>query len=97
MPNAYNRYETNMEIEDHLQANHVFKNGFSGQPCHSDSYMTLVDFAALDAAFAKSEFSAENWKYACEYWNTNENMQPPLRLVGLTIARKLKKAAQVQP
>ncbi len=88
-----NHWELLMALEDHLQANHVFKNGFDGRPCHSDSYMTIVDFAALDAAFAKSEFSADDWKVGCEYWLTNENMQPPLRLVGHTIERKLKKAS----
>lgn len=82
-----------MRIEDHLQLSKVFRNGFTGNTCHSDSYMTIVDFAALDAAFANSEFSPEEWKYACEYWNTNENMQPPLRLVGATITRKLNKAS----
>lgn len=86
-------WDTIMGIEGHLQTQGVFRNGFDGRPCHSDSYMTIVDFAALDAAFADSEFSAENWRYACDYWTTNENMQPPLRLVGFTIIRKLDKAA----
>jgi hypothetical protein len=89
MPNEFNVYDTTMEIEDHLQAHGVFRNGFSGQPCHSDSYMTLVDFPSLEAAFATSVFSPKNWRDACEYWLTNENMQPPLRLVAHTLTRKL--------
>lgn len=88
-----NSFDMVMEIEDHLQSHGVFRNGFDGKPCHSDSYMTLVDFPSLDAAFAVSEYNPEEWRYACNYWLTNENMQPPLRLVARTLMRKLPEKA----
>lgn len=84
-------HDTIMAIEDHLQSHRVFRCGFDiERTAHSDSYATVVDFPSLDAAFAASEFSANNWRFACNYWLTNENMQPPLRLVALTLSRKLK-------
>ena len=30
-------------IEDYLSDCNVFENGISGEPCHSDSYMTIVN------------------------------------------------------
>lgn len=79
-----------MEIEDFLQLQGVFVNGLSGRPCHSDSYLTTVKFDALDAAFSAATFTKEEWLEAIEYWTTNPNMQPPLRLVAFTIQTKLK-------
>lgn len=82
-------WERIAEIEDHLQSHHVFLNGISKQPCHSDSYLTTVSFDALDRAWEAGGFSSQDWSQAIEYWLTNENMQPPLRLVALTLKRKM--------
>ncbi len=81
-----------LEIEDSLQEFEVFTNGFSGKPCHSDSYMTLVDFNKLDRALdhIMAKFP-ERMQDCVEYWTTSQNMQPPLRLVGLTLKRRLNK------
>ena len=80
-----------MEVEDSLQMSHVFKNGFTNQPCHADSYRTLVDFVALDKWFKSQSFPPEILSHCLEYWTTNENMQPPLKLVASTVERLLKK------
>ena len=77
-----------MEIEDHLQDSMVFVSGFDGRRAHSDSYMTLVDFPALDRALLTDVFTPEEWLEAAEYWATNENMQPPLRLVSMIAKRR---------
>jgi hypothetical protein len=79
-----------MEVEDSLQNADVFFNGFTGRRnCHSDSYGTCVDFATLAQWQAKAEFPAERIAECVRYWLGNENMQPPLRLVALTLERKL--------
>ena len=78
-------------IEDFFQHNAIFING-RGQTCHSDSYGTIVDFSALEKSLTllNEEFSPtkEDWIFHLSYWLGNPNMQPPLRLVALTIARK---------
>ena len=82
-------YEKTMEIEDFLQDSMVFVSGFDPtRRAHSDSYMTIVEFPALDRALATDQFTREEWLAAAEYWTTNENMQPPLKLVGLITKRK---------
>ena len=78
-----------LAVEDSLQEGSVFLNGISGKPCHSDSYMTVVDFNKLNEWFAKGLFTKEQLLPCIDYWKTNANMQPPLRLVALTLARKL--------
>lgn len=81
-------WEDILEIEDYLQENKVFVNGITGRTCHSDSYMTIVEFKALDQALSDSKFSKERWAESVEYWLTNPNMQPPLRLVAFQVCRK---------
>ena len=77
------------EIEDYLQDKNVFESGINGRPCHSDSYMTVVNFANLDKAFNESSFTNQQWEDAVEEWTTNPNNQPPLKIVGKTLFRKL--------
>lgn len=78
-----------LEIEDYLQENKVFLNGISGRPCHSDSYMTIVDPEALDKAIANSDVDKETIKEAIEYWSTDPNNQPPLKIVSILWKAKL--------
>ena len=86
-------WESTMAMEDFLQHNRVFVNGITGQTCHSDSYMTCVDYQALDKALGVLEEhykpTVEDWKAHLRYWLTNQNMQPPLKLVALCLCRKL--------
>jgi hypothetical protein len=86
-----NTFDEIMEIEDALQLAGVFFSEIGGtrRTAHSDSYGTCVDFVLLDKMFEKSEFNQKRWSDAVLYWTTNENMQPPLRLVGYTLQRKL--------
>ncbi len=85
-------FENTDAMEDFLQHNRIFINPFMGTTCHSDSYGTVVDFAALDKALAvlneHYQPVAKDWMKHLKYWLGNSNMQPPLRLVALTIARK---------
>lgn len=79
-------------MEDFLQHNGVFVNGMTDRTAHSDSYMTVVkadrlerSLAILQEAFAPTP---EDWKVLTDHWLGSPNMQPPLRLVALTICRK---------
>lgn len=78
-----------MEVEDSLQESHVFLNGIRGTPCHSDSYMTVVSFDALWEWYKTQTFSKELLQSCVNYWSTNPNMQPPLRMVAKFLERKL--------
>lgn len=88
-PNEHG-YSNTWAIEDFLQHNGVFTNGF--RRCHSDSYMTCVDFAALDKAynllFEQYHPTEQDWSGIFKDW-IGEIHQPPMRLVRLTIMRKL--------
>jgi hypothetical protein len=85
-----------MEVEDSLQEAGVFYNGIRGKghTCHSDSYMTCVDFEELDKWMARKLFKVKQLEYCVEYWKTNPNMQPPLRIVASTVARNLNKVSE---
>jgi hypothetical protein len=79
-------------IEDFLQHNEVFKNGFRNTSCHMDSYMTIVDYHALETALdiliEEYNPSPKEWNNIVEAWMSNPNNQPPARIVALTIKRK---------
>lgn len=81
-------------VEDFLQHNKVFINGITGNTAHSDSYMTIVDYDALEKALNavddKFKPTKEDWKVCIDYWKNNVNMQPPLRLVSAYIGRRYK-------
>ena len=78
------------EIEDYLQSKNVFLNGITNKPAHSDSYMTIVDYNNLDEVLQDNPYNLSSWKEAIEYWLTNENMQPPLKLVAKAAQRYFK-------
>ena len=76
-----------MEVEGSLQTSDIYYNGISGRKnCHSDSYMTCVDFAALAAWRAKNLFPVDLMNDCIDYWKTNQNMQPPLRLIAAVLS-----------
>ena len=76
-------------LEDCLGSYNVFLNGISNEPCHPDSYMTIVDFANLKKAIKEIDAPKSLMELAINYWITNPNNQPPLRLVALTLERGL--------
>ena len=82
------------EIEDELQARDVFVNGIDGRICHSDAYMTVLDYNALDKAWPEifPMFTIKDWEDACEELIYFGYLSPVLKLTGLTIKRKLKSA-----
>jgi hypothetical protein len=84
-------YSDIMVVEDSLQEAQVFLNAIRGTPCHSDSYMTVVDFVALGKWIKSQVFDRDHLQSCIDYWTTNLNMQPPLRLVGFTLNLHLHK------
>jgi len=61
-------FETMLEVEEWLQDNDVFYNGISNKSCHSDSYMTMVNFENLDKAIQDAEFKESVIKDTIAYW-----------------------------
>lgn len=78
---------------DDFQAGHCFINGIKKTPCHSDSYMTILDYAAADKVFdilqAEYSFSKEIWQNFCSFWINHINKQPMTCLLGYHIQRKI--------
>lgn len=77
---------------DMFQGGHCFLNGIKNIPCHPDSYMTVLDYDAVDRAFKiiQHEFSLpkEKWIAFCDYWINHINKQPITCLLGLYLRRK---------
>jgi len=80
-------------MEDEFQNRNVFLNGISGEPCHSDSYMTIIDIDAYDKAWEeiKSLATKEEWLTMCDYWICQGYLTPILKLLGIWTKRKLGK------
>jgi len=85
------KYVSTNAIEDFLQHNEVFKNGMRGTSCHMDSYMTIVDYNALETALdilvEHYKPTAKEWKNIVDAWLSNPNNQPPAKLVAYYIER----------
>jgi len=77
-------------MEDLLSEHNCFVNGFTNKPSHSDSYMTVLDFIALNKAWEiiKNNYTKEQWLSACGYWKSQNYLSPILGLLGMTIERK---------
>lgn len=78
------------EVEDYLQDNNVFINAMSNKPCHSDSYMTVVDYDKLIECFP-GPYAVDKWQTMVDYWLGIETHIPALKLVALELTRQLKK------
>lgn len=70
-------FDEQLEIEDYLQEQGVFKNGISGKRAHSDSYMTVVDFENLDKAL-KADY---DWDAFADKVSEGINTQIPMKIV----------------
>lgn len=82
-----------MDVEDSLQLAGVFINGMRHTPAHRDSYMTIVDFKALDAWWAEhagKTFKVDLLLSCVEYWKRNSNVQPPSRIVAAMFEHYIK-------
>jgi len=86
-----NRTHTTDDLEDKFQEGNVFVSGINGRPTHSDSYMTVLDFVALNKVWEsiKDSCTKEKWELACSYWESQKSISPILCLLGMTIKRKL--------
>ncbi len=82
------------EIEDFLSENEVFLNAISGEPSHSDSYMTVVDFGALRTVLKKNTFKKEDWLLAIECWK-RQNVVPTLKVLGKTVERMFESNVEI--
>lgn len=78
-------FDAILEVEDSLQEHGIFRSMVDDSPRHQDSYGTLVDFVRLTKWKAEHKFTPEVIAACLNYWQTNPNMQPPLRLIGLTL------------
>lgn len=76
-------------IEQFLQHNEVFKNGLRGTTCHMDSYMTVVDFKALDTALDvlvnTYDPTKDDWGKVVARWNNGANTQIPAKICAIEI------------
>jgi len=76
-------------IEDFLQHNQVFLNGLRNTPCHMDSYMTVVDYKAVDKALKLLHDTyaptKEDWQVLVDAWDTQPNTQIPAKLVATEV------------
>lgn len=74
---------------------HCFLNGIRNTPCHCDSYLTVLDYDAVDKTFKiiQDEFSLpkEKWLYFADYFIDHINKQPITCLLGLHIKRLIEK------
>lgn len=77
------------EIEDYLDENLVFQNGFRDEPtCASlGAYGTVISFNNLKDAIEKATFSDEEWKDAIEYWDYNSYLSPTFKLLATWVKR----------
>lgn len=79
-----------LEVEDYLQVADIFYNMSTGRRnCSMDSYGTLVDFINLDKAIDTAIFEKEKIEYCINYWDTNPNCQPPIKIISKIWKRKL--------
>ena len=78
---------------DLFQGGHCFLNGIKRTPCHPDSYMTILDYEAVDRTYQiiQTEFSLakEIWIAFCDYWINHTNVQPITYLLGMHLKRKI--------
>lgn len=81
-----------LALLDLFQGGHCFLNGIRNTPCHPDSYMTVLDYDAVDKTFKiiQDEYSLpkEKWLSFCDFWVNHTNKQPITCLLGLHIRRK---------
>lgn len=69
------------EVEDYLQGCGVFRNGLTGETCHSDSWGTVVEFESLKTAVKKCPFPPAQINFCRDYWKANINCGPTWKLV----------------
>lgn len=80
------KYVCNYAIEDFLQHNEIFYNLIKGTSCHMDSYMTGVNYNALDTALdildKNYNQTKEEMQRIFDAWMSNHNTQIPARIVA---------------
>ena len=72
-----------------------FLNGLRNTPCHPDSYLTVLDYDAVDKSFKiiQDEFSLpkEKWIAFADYLINHINKQPVTYLLGMHIKHIINK------
>lgn len=77
------------DIEEYLQSKIVFISGINGRRTHMDSYMTIIDFTALQNAVKENSYTREDWTEAARYWAAMGYLSPTIKLLSITIKRWL--------
>lgn len=84
--------ELSLSLLDLFNAGHCFLNGFRNTPCHPDSYMTVLDYAAVNKTFniiqQEYSLSKDQWLEFCDFWENHTNKQPITCLLVMEIRRK---------
>lgn len=75
-----------LEVEDSMSEANVFV-GISGERAMADAYMTTCEPKALEAWFKSNPFPLDILKGCCEYWKTNVNVGPPLKIAAILMER----------
>ena len=72
-----------LAIDDELNFSpDIFTNGISGNPSHMDSYMTVIDYVALEKKWneIKDKYTKEEWETQCLWWSDHGPVQKQLSL-----------------
>ncbi len=78
------------DVEDYLSNWGVFVNGISGEPSHSDSYMSIIDMQVLKEAIASIQIPKGLLKICLDYWEQNPNVGVCLKMVKSYWKAKIK-------
>lgn len=84
------------QIEDYLdEREDVFISGIDGRSCNMDSYMTVLNYKALERAFKEAPFTRLDWQAFVFYWDKNPNGIAG-QLAGKEIKRLLEKEVMLE-
>jgi len=80
------------EVEDALQEAMVFVSGVDGRKQHMYSYMTIMDYLALDKAWEelKDKYPREHWFEMFKIWHARAYLSPMSELLPSYLENKLK-------
>ncbi len=78
-------YDHILEVEDSLIQARIFINPRTKMTAAPDAYMTCVDFGPLEKWTKERNFTPEQMQYCCEYWKSNVNVGPPLKIAATMI------------
>lgn len=78
------------DVLDYLDSCKCFLNGLNGRPAHMESYMTVLDFNALEKALKEAPFSDEDLEVTADSLHFRAYLSPINELTALQIDKFLK-------